>query len=105
PTPIPATDTPTPTITPTPVALVVGHVTWQGRPPHPDALQSLPITLTLRPSGGGSALDYAGLSTDAMGFFTVTVAGPGGSYNWRVKSAQPNPRPLQITLGGWHRAA
>src|SRR5207249_125946 len=93
------TPTNTPTITPTPSTFLVGHVTWQGRPAQPNALQSLPITLTLRPSGGGGATQYTGLTTDSSGFFTVTVDGLSGSYNWRVKSAQPDPTPAANNPG------
>lgn len=88
------TYTPTPTFTfattftgtPTGTPVLVGHVTWQGRPVQPHPLQQLPITMTLRPSGGGTATEYTGLATDASGFFTVSVGSlPNGSYNWRVK--------------------
>ncbi len=73
-----------PTPTNTPVSVLVGHVTWQGRPTQPNALQALPITLTLK-SGAGET-NYAGLTTDASGFFTVPVGTlPNGGYNWRVK--------------------
>src|SRR5205814_3845815 len=82
------TDTPadTPTDTPTPQTLLVGHVTWQGRPAQPNPLQALPISLTLRLSGGGPDNEYTGLTTDASGFFTVNVGNLGrGIYDWRVK--------------------
>src|SRR5205823_3669748 len=60
PTPTPsATYSPTPTLTPsaTPTGgcpansvcpLLVGHVTWQGRPTSPDPRNAIPISLTLR---------------------------------------------------------
>lgn len=82
------TDTPLnlPTSTPTSTPVIIGHVTWQGRPAQPHPLQQLPITMTLRPSGGGTAAEYTGLTSDASGFFTVSVGSlPNGSYNWRVK--------------------
>jgi hypothetical protein len=57
------TPTATPTATSTP-ALLVGHVTWQGRP----------------------EIDYPSQTTDASGFFTVSVTGLlGGTYAWRAK--------------------
>jgi hypothetical protein len=66
------------------MTLVVGHVTWQGRPVQPNALQALPITLTIK--SGANEVDYPAQNTDASGYFTVTVAGPpDGSYDWRVK--------------------
>jgi hypothetical protein len=69
-----------------PQLLLVGHITWQGRPPQPNALQALPISLTLRLSAGGPDNEYTGLTTDASGFFTVSVGIlPAGTYNWRVK--------------------
>jgi hypothetical protein len=63
----------------------VGHVTWQGPPAQPNALQALPITLTLRLQSGGPDNEYTGLTTDASGFFTVPVSLVPGTYNWRVK--------------------
>ncbi len=73
-----------PTPTNTPVSVLVGHVTWQGRPAQPNALQALPITLTLKSAAGET--NYPGLNTDANGFFTVTVGNlANGSYSWRVK--------------------
>jgi hypothetical protein len=95
------TDTPTstPTSTPTPSGLLVGHVTWQGRPAQPSPLQSLPITMTLRPSGGGSASEYMGLNTDPSGYFTVSVDSLSGSYDWRVKG--PNGSTANSGLPGF----
>jgi hypothetical protein len=77
---------PTHTATPTPVVLV-GHVTWEGRPPQPHALQQLPITLTIGTQAGGPATEYSGLTTDASGYFTVPLGYPGnGVHTWRVKN-------------------
>jgi hypothetical protein len=65
--------------------VVAGHVSWQGRPAQPHALQSLPITLTLCLPGTPS-VTYPNRTTDASGTFTVTANGlPGGQYNWWVK--------------------
>src|SRR5207245_10127985 len=50
-----------------------------------NALQALPISLTLRLASGGADNEYTGLTTDASGFFTVTASLPSGTYNWRVK--------------------
>ena len=77
-----ATNTPTPTVTPW--IRLVGHVTWQGRPAQPNALNQLPITLTLQLSGNET--HYPNLTTDTSGFFTVSVQTlPNGMYNWWVK--------------------
>ncbi|MFL5732328.1 MAG: Kelch repeat-containing protein [Chloroflexia bacterium] len=70
--------------TPIPAGVLVGHVTWQGRPAQPSALQQLPITLTLK--SGSTEVNYPYQITDASGFFTTTVDTlPTGIYNWRVK--------------------
>jgi hypothetical protein len=64
--------------------LLVGHVTWQSRPAQPNALQQLPITLTLKL--GTFEANYGSQNTDSSGFFTVSVGGLlPGTYNWRVK--------------------
>jgi len=77
-----STSTRTPTFTPT--AVIVGHVTWQGRPAQPNALNQLPITLTLKL--GGNEYSFGPVTTDASGFFTVGLGTvPSGTYNWRVK--------------------
>ncbi len=83
-----STSTPIPTNTPTntPVVQLQGHISIQGRPAQPNALQSVPVTLTLRLSGGGPESDY-NATTDDSGNFTVVAPGPG-TYNWRVKSLQ-----------------
>src|SRR5205823_3169419 len=97
------TNTPTNTATATPggTAMLVGHVTWQGRPPQPNALQALAITLTLRLQSGGPASEYTGMTTDASGFFTVPVGSlPGGSYYWRVKDPKYLATSGSVTLTG-----
>jgi len=64
--------------------LLLGHVTWQGRPPQPDLLQALPLTLTL--TEGVNIYTYSGLTSDAGGNFTVNLSAlPTGTYTWRVK--------------------
>jgi hypothetical protein len=85
--------------TPTASALLVGHVTWQGRPAQPNSVQQIPLTLTLHLQAGGPNLEYAGMTTDASGFFTVSVPGLAGTYNWRVKSAQAGPTPSAYNPG------
>jgi hypothetical protein len=96
-TPTP-TRTNTPTFTPTSPALLVGHVTWQGRPAQPNALQQLPITLTLR--SASTEVNYSMQTTDVSGFFTVPVAGlANGSYTWRVKSGQVGATPFDYNPG------
>lgn len=97
------TDTPTetPTATETVQALLVGHVTWQGRPPQPNALQQVAITLTLRLQSGGPDNEYTGMTTDASGFFTADVSGlPAGIYNWRVKDPKYLANAGSATLAG-----
>jgi len=78
------TRTRTVTNTPSPTPRrIVGHVTWQGRPAQPNALQALPITLTLKL--GTTEVNFPAQNTDASGFFTVSTSLPNGTYNWRVK--------------------
>lgn len=79
--------------------ILVGHVTWQGRPAQPNGLQQLPITLTLK--SGGSEVNYATLNTDASGFFTVSVAGlANGTYSWRVKGPKYLANGGTVSLAG-----
>jgi hypothetical protein len=93
------TSTYTPTYTATPVPILVGHVTWQGRPAQPDALQALPITLTLK--AGSTEINYPSVNTDASGFFTYTVSGLApGAYNWRVKGPKYMANSGTLTLTG-----
>jgi hypothetical protein len=81
--------------------VLVGHVTWQGRPAQPDALQALAISLTLRLQTGGPDNEYTGLTTDASGFFTVPVGTlPNGIYNWRVKDPKYLANGGSLTLTG-----
>ncbi|MFL5734141.1 MAG: dockerin type I domain-containing protein, partial [Chloroflexia bacterium] len=96
-----STPTDTPTDTPTPLdADLVGHVTWQGRPAQPNALQQVAITMSLRLASGGPDNEYAG-TTDARGFFTSTVSGlPPGLYNWRVKDPKYLANGGTVTLPG-----
>ena len=86
-----ATRTPTPavtatrTTTPSARSLIV-HVVWEGRPAQPNALQQLPVTLTLK--SASTEVNFPSATTDASGFFTVSVASlPNGTYNWRVKGS------------------
>ncbi|MFL5731952.1 MAG: proprotein convertase P-domain-containing protein [Chloroflexia bacterium] len=88
----------TPTATSTPMSVLVGHVTWQGRPAQPSALQQLPITLTLR--SAATEINYPVMTTDARGFFTANVSGLlPGVYTWRAKSAQVGASPPQQNPG------
>jgi hypothetical protein len=82
----PSTPTNTSTYRPTPPPQLVGHVIWQGRPPQPDPLQALPLTLTLTTDG----MPYTfTATTDASGNFTVWLGGlPAGNYTWHVKGPQ-----------------
>ena len=90
-----AATTPTPTVEP----LLVGHVTWQGRPGQPNALQQLPITLTLKSTAGET--NYPAQNTTASGYFTSSVAGlPDGLYVWRVKNPKYLANSGTISLSG-----
>jgi hypothetical protein len=78
------TSAPTFTPTPTPATTLRGHVIWQSRPGQPHVLQQLPITLTMWL--GVQQYNYTGMTTDASGMFTVTMAGAApGTYDWKVK--------------------
>jgi hypothetical protein len=94
-----ATPTNSPTSTPTSVPRLVGHVNWQGRPAQPNALQQLPVTLTLK--SGATEVNYPSQSTDAYGFFTVTLSGlASGSYDWRVKGPKYLANAGALSLSG-----
>src|SRR5262249_36058364 len=92
------TPTSTPTVTPTniPQTLIVGHVTWQGPPNPPNALQQLPVTLTLKSST--TEVNYSAQLTDPSGFFTQVVALPIGTYGWRVKGPRYLANSGNVTL-------
>jgi hypothetical protein len=93
------TPTSTRTNTPVPTPALVGHVTWEGRPPQPDPLQQLPITLTLKM--GTSETHYPSQDTDASGFFTVSVAGlANGTYDWIAKGPSYIANSGVLTLTG-----
>ena len=95
------TPTPLPTATATPAApnRLVGHVTWQGRPAQPDPLQQLPVSITLK--SGATEINFANVTTDASGFFTVSVAGlPDGTYAWRAKGPRYLAASGSINLQG-----
>ncbi len=94
--------TPTHTPTPTPTPLLIGHVNWQGRPAQPNALQQLPVTLTLKL--GTTEVNYPSQNTDASGFFTVPVTSlGGGTYNWRIKGPKFLANAGTLTLAGARR--
>ncbi len=90
-----------PTPTPTGTAVLVGHVTWQGRLSQPNALQQLPITLTLR--SGSNEINYLQQTTDARGFFTVTAPSYPNNYQWRAKGPKylANAGSLGLQVGRW----
>src|SRR5262249_10323749 len=90
------TNTPIPTNTP--ATILVGHVTWQGRPAQPNTLQQLAITLTLK--SGTTEVNYPSQNTDASGFFTQVVTLPNGSYDWRVKDPKYLANSGTVTLSG-----
>ena len=71
---------------------------WQGSPAQPDARQMQPVTLTLK--SGTTEVNYPSHTTDASGFFTVSVSGlSNGVYNWRAKG--PNGTPNTNTIPGF----
>jgi hypothetical protein len=75
---------------------------WQGRPAQPNALQQLPITLTLKAgtSGTGVEVNFPSETTDSTGVFTVSVDGlEDGLYSWRVKNPQFLANAGRVTLG------
>lgn len=89
----------TPTATTTLAPLLVGHITWQGRPAQPNPLQILPITLTVKL--GTTEVNYPTQTTNANGSFTVSVSGlVNGTYNWRVKGPKFLANSGQVTLTG-----
>jgi hypothetical protein len=94
-----STRTPTITSTNTPLPVLVGHVTWQGRPAQPSALQQMAVTLTLKM--GNVETNYPVQLTDANGYFTVTVGGlPSGGYIWRVTGPTYLANFGSVTLAG-----
>ncbi|HST04457.1 MAG TPA: right-handed parallel beta-helix repeat-containing protein, partial [Chloroflexia bacterium] len=67
--------------------LFTGHLTWEGRPTQPSALQVLPLTLTL--TNGTNTYNFPGLTSDQNGNFSVNVDNlPDGPYTWHVKGPQ-----------------
>ncbi len=96
-----ATPTPMPTPTNTPVAqdTLAGHANWQGRPPQPDPLQQLPVTLTLK--SDTTEVSYPSQTTDGSGNFSVSVGGlANGAYSWRVKGPKYLANSGLVTLNG-----
>jgi hypothetical protein len=77
---------------------LVGHVTWQGRPAQPHNFQELPITLTLKL--GANEINYPVQSTDASGYFTVSVTGLNGVFDWRVKGPKYLANSGSVALTG-----
>ena len=89
----------TPTPGPTPDALFTSHTTWQGRPAQPNALQALPITLTLKLNN--TTYSYPNLTTSASGSFTLSVLMlPAGTYSWWAKGPQYLANGGTVTLTG-----
>jgi hypothetical protein len=97
--PVTGTPTATATATTTPTPVLVGHVTWQGRPAQPHAANQLPITLTLRL--GATTTSFPNLQTDAGGVFTVPVTTlPTGVYTWWAKGPGWLATSGTVTLSG-----
>lgn len=79
------------------VPLLVGHVTWQGRPAQPNPLQQLPVSLTLRLGAAQPA--YPPITTDSSGFFTASVTSSiTGTYEWIVKNPKYLANSGSVTL-------
>ncbi len=98
------TPTSTPSWTATPASILVGHVTWQGPPAQPNARQQQPITLTLKL--GATEINYPVQTTDASGFFTVSVVGlANGTYSWRMKNPKYLANIGSLSLAGVQRTA
>jgi hypothetical protein len=80
--------------------MLVGHVTWQGRPPQPSTLQQLPITLTIK--SGSSETNYPVQLTDSSGHWSAVISNiPPGPAVWRVKGPQflANSGDFTVTSG------
>lgn len=93
------THTPVVTATPSATAILVGHVAWHGRPAQPNALQQMPVTLTLKL--GTTEVDYTAQTTDSYGFFTVSLGSlVNGNYTWRVKGPKYLANLGEVTLAG-----
>ena len=110
PTATPTAAAPTATRTSTAVATAVatstatpgtstltGHVSLQGRGTPPNALWSVPVTVTLRSTSGPGGGDFSA-TTDSSGYFTLTVGLAPGSYNWRTKNPQTLANQGGLTL-------
>ena len=75
---------------------------WQGSPPQPHSGQQLPITLTLKL--GTTEVNYPVETTDASGFFTVSVESlPPGLYEWRAKGRKYMANSGAVQLDGSNR--
>jgi hypothetical protein len=63
--------------------VLVGHVNWQGIPQPNTRNTSVYLTLTLKLDN--VEVNFPPQTTDASGFFTVSVSGlPSGTYQWRL---------------------
>ncbi|MFL5734675.1 MAG: hypothetical protein ACJ78Q_16055, partial [Chloroflexia bacterium] len=85
-TPSPTT-TPEVTATPATDTTLIGRVVLGGRTAPPSARQSVSVTLSLLPVGGGTAATYTSV-TDDYGYMTVTTGLVPGPYTWRIKNDQ-----------------
>ena len=66
---------------------LVGHVTWEGRPPQPHVANQIPITLTLHL--GSTVMAYPNRQTDQSGVFRVPVTNLAPDvYTWWAKGPQ-----------------
>jgi hypothetical protein len=80
-----------------PTADISAAVQLQGRPTPPDPSWSVPLTLTLTPSGGGSPVATCDTTSDQSGNFTCTGL-PAGNYVGCVKSPRTLQECVNVTL-------
>ncbi|MBK8027729.1 MAG: S8 family serine peptidase [Chloroflexi bacterium] len=73
------------TTTPAPGPAITGTVVFEGRPAAPSALLSMPLSVIVKPVGGGAAVFNGMVTTNNNGVFVLNV--PAGNYNVWVKGA------------------
>lgn len=97
------TETPTPTATPTGAAAIVGVVTLQRSVPPPNAVYSVPVTVTLLVAGTGcegTLLNTYTAFTDTNGVFLIVGAAQPGTYDICVKEDTSLRNKITQSLSG-----
>ncbi|MBK8025352.1 MAG: S8 family serine peptidase [Chloroflexi bacterium] len=84
------------TATAAPGPLLTGTVTFQGRPPAPDADLSLPLHVLVKPTGGGVAVFDGSVSTNNFGAFALNL--PANTYDVWVKGERTLARLVTVDL-------